>query len=166
MDFETSDSDIRNVEKITQLVRKADYAKALRLTQELKRKHRTKAIYQIREAVLIGDQEADDPKLMAKNKKTAAKILAKFIKHADKFDEDTRSLLMNEYFWFSEKPRDQYGLGQRLVETGNLKGFYSQGVGAAFYAYLMMKKGQVSQSQKWASIAEKAGLLVCLQSGF
>ncbi|MGZ3799412.1 MAG: hypothetical protein ACXVCA_01995 [Bdellovibrio sp.] len=156
MDFEISDLDIVNTEKISLLVRKAQYSEALRFVRELKAKNKNKAIYHIQESALLGDQPTNDPAMIKRQKKTAANSLKRFIKHADEFNENTKNFLLNEYYWFAEKPQEQFLFGQKLVTSGNLNGYYSQGVGSAFYAYLLMKKGKVSEAQKWALISEKA----------
>lgn len=156
MDFGTSNLDIQNIKKINLLVRKAKHTEALRSVRKLKAKYKNKAIYCIQEAVLLGDQSTGDPKKIKRQKAVAAKNLKRFVKHADKFNDNMKNFLLNEYYWFAEKPQDQFIFGRELVNSGNFNGYYSQGVGSAYYAHSLMKKGKVSEAKKWALISEKA----------
>lgn len=158
MDFTVDATDEKYKAKVKELVHKAQYAKALQLSREMKKKYKHKAIYYIDEAVLIGDQPSNDPIIGIAKKKKAARLLKPFVRYADKMEGIYRVRFLNEYYWFSEQPQKQYELGVETVNTGVFRGYYSQGVGASFYAHQLMKKGKISQAQKWAKISEKAWL--------
>lgn len=70
--------------------------------------------------------------------------------------EQNRMRTRNEYYWFSQQYLKQYKLGVEGVEAGSLRSYYSQGVGAANYAYKLGLSGKVKLAVRWAKIAESA----------
>lgn len=86
----------------------------------------------------------------------AANNLKPYLRKMHGIPQKFRIRTRNEYYWFSQQHKKQYNLGVKLVKSGNLRSYYSQGVGAANYAYKLSLKGQIKRSLRWAKIAEKA----------
>ena len=59
----------------------------------------------------------------------------------------------NELFYHSGSFKYQALLGRPQANAGEIGGLYSFGVGAAFYAAELMRRGQVLRAQRWATDA-------------
>lgn len=106
-------------------------------------------------ASVLATLNAEDAFVLSDHKrriifKKAASKLKELLKYARSCDDNLRSRNRNEYYWFSEQHKKQYFFGKKLVKSGENKGYYSSGVGAANLAYKLAKAGKEQESHKWA----------------
>jgi hypothetical protein len=80
----------------------------------------------------------------------AAKKLRPLLYSTKGATERLKGRNINEYYWFSEQHKKQYLFGKKEVALGINNGFYSQGVGAANYAYNLFKEGKKTVGLRWA----------------
>jgi hypothetical protein len=88
--------------------------------------------------------------------KLAAKKMKKLLYSTKGCEYNLKARNINEYYWFSQQHKKQYDFGVKCVKNGDLPGLYSQGVGAANYAYKLMLKGKINLSLKWAEKSQLA----------
>jgi len=98
------------------------------------------------------------PKRRAEGMKKAAANLKPLLKKMRGQDGLARFRARNEYYWFSQQHKKQYDLGVEGVRRGMVRAYYSQGVGAANYAYKILRKGSSKRGLRWAKTAERAWL--------
>lgn len=136
-------------------VKKANYKKALILAQKLKKDFKGNVLAEAYYATVLGDYaEFANTKATRRFKKEAAKILLKSTKKLRGINLFWSSRIRNEYYYHSGQFKKQYLLGKELVQKSHDKGrYYTQGVGAANYAYELATKGKKKLSEKWARIA-------------
>lgn len=137
--------------KVRAWIGKAQYKTAYKyLLKEYKRYPQSYYI-----ASALATLNAEDAFVLSDSKRKAifrraASKLKELLKYARSCDDNLRSRNRNEYYWFSEQHKKQYLFGEKLVKDGEMKGYYSSGVGAANLAYKLAKMGKEKESQKWA----------------
>jgi hypothetical protein len=135
------------------LVRRARYEDALR---EAKRRRRAQpgnpyAIYHY--AVLLGDcQDGLGSAAVERNRRAAVRLLRPLMRRLSAFAPSHRPSVRNEYYWFSRQRLKQYRLGLEAVRRRD----YSQGVGAAWHALDLARRGRRARARYWARVAERA----------
>lgn len=86
----------------------------------------------------------------------AAKKLRVLLYSVKGASERLKSRNINEYYWFSDQPKKQYLFGVKCVALGEKSGLYSQGVGAANYAFLLLTEGKRAIGLRWAQKSQMA----------
>lgn len=147
----------RDGAKIFALVRRARYREALILADGYRREHPLDPYYVYRYAVLLGDrQDGLAPPVIEKNRREAVRLLKPLMLRLRCFEAAERARIRNEYYWFGRKRIAQWKLGQAEEARGSWRGAYSCGVGAAWHAYDLAKKGRWSRARRWAREARAA----------
>jgi len=142
---------------IFELIKKADYKKALDLAAKLANENKDCVFAQATYASVLGDfAEFNDTTNSKSLKKKAAKLLYKLTRRLKNQDIKTVGYVRNEYYYHSGQFKKQYELGCELARRGATYPYYTQGVGASNYAYQLALKRQFVKARKWAKKAVQA----------
>lgn len=142
---------------LTKFIYNADYLSAVKYLKEQKKKFPKNFYIETNLATLPYENAFYLPR---KKKELAfakaASSLKPYLKKMRGIPEQNRMRIRNEYYWFSQQYLKQYKLGVDGVKAGSLRSYYSQGVGAANYAYKLGLSGKIKLAVRWAKIAESA----------
>jgi len=149
----------KEIIKIKKFVYRAEYIKALQYANYVLKKFPNNFKLKVNYASILGDAaEMLSPVKRAEQKKKSIEIMRKLLSEA-RWHQKSRELyvLKNEYYWQTAQHFKQYQLGVREVRASNSSGgYYSQGVGAAWHAYFLAKRGQLKRAIYWAKISINA----------
>jgi hypothetical protein len=112
-------------------------------------------------ASMLATLNAEDAWVLPEKEKNkafneAAKKLRRLLYSVKGASPRLRSRNINEYYWFSQQHKKQYDLGVKRVALGEISGLYSQGVGAANYAYKLSLEGKKAIALRWAKKSQLA----------
>ncbi|MDE2490009.1 MAG: hypothetical protein KGM24_04130 [Elusimicrobia bacterium] len=139
------------------LVRKARYKDALRAAKKRWRAQpgNPYAVYSY--AVLLGDcQDGLSLAVVERNRRSAVRLLKPLMRRLSAFAPAHRPSIRNEYYWFSRQRLKQYRIGIEEVRAGRRRGTCSQGVGAAWHALDLARRGRLARARRWARASERA----------
>lgn len=144
-------------QRIRQCVGAANYIGALKLARALYQKYPNEIFVKYRYANLLADTALYTT--LPNRKKMhqeAMKLFAKMMRSLKGVPQPLRGNIRNEYYYFSDQYLKQYRLGRERVRQGERLGVFSEGVGASFHAYELLKKGQRMAALKWAKKSVQA----------
>lgn len=143
---------------IFESVRHADYERAMRTAEEAWKTSPGDFAVCCDYASLLGDYaEFCAPAMAKKLRMKSIRMMRSLLRRTHvEYDRQVVAYLRNEYYWQTKKRRAQYDLGTQLVKEGYHKGYYSQGVGAAWSAFDHARRGQIKRASHWARLAIKA----------
>lgn len=141
--------------KIRRAVMKADYEKAFKFTEEALGMFPGVPFAVLDHFTVMADYglTVGGAKGRRLHKKGTEGLLS-LMRKLRSFKEEERIIVKNEVYYQTKQFKKQYELG--IVEykkSKKLVNFYSSGVGAAWYANEMFKKGQIKRCQSWAKKA-------------
>lgn len=139
-------------------VHRADYGAALKAADKWRRRHPGDFSVAAHYASVLGDYAEQFPagkrkRLQAKSVRIMRSLL---LRTACRPHPRVVGMLKNEYFWQTKQRRKQYQLGVWEARRGTKGGYYSQGVGAAWHALELARRGQRLRARRWADRAVTA----------
>lgn len=139
-------------------VRKADYKKAFAVIKKYKKLYPTDFAVCRYYAAMLGDYAQTCRNLKQRRLHGQSIRLMRDLLRRTRCEPNRRivTTLRNEYYYQTGQFKKQYELGVSTVRAGDRRGYYSQGVGAAWHAYGLAKKRQISRARKWARRAVTA----------
>jgi tetratricopeptide (TPR) repeat protein len=151
------------INQATKKVFEANYAEALKITIEGIKKFPNNFALQSDLASLIGDySEIINEPLKNKMIEKSKEIFNRLNKEVDDQPKDDFFTFKNEYYYRFARYKEQYELGLSRVDyywnkkemaTKGFRGYYSQGVGAANYARILIKEGNKKLALDYAQKA-------------
>lgn len=139
-------------------VKRGDYPGAMRKATAYRTRYPRDFAVLLEYAWVLGDYAArlkPGPRRQAKARSLRLmRALLRRCRH--EHDRDLVSTLRNEFYWQTKNRRAQYDLGTRDLERGDNLGCYSQGVGAAWHAYELARRGLWARARAWAHLARTA----------
>ena len=144
-------------EKVRGHIRLAQYKTAFKYLTKMQKKYPQSYFI----ASLLATLNAEDAWVLPEKQKDkafdiAAKKLKVLLKYSRGATVGLRKRNYNEYYWFAQFHKKQYDFGKKRVLNGEIHGLYSQGVGAANYAYKLMREGKKTLGLKWAQKSVEA----------
>lgn len=135
----------------------ADYGKAIRILTPVYKKYpcdfRVINFY----ASTLADYGECQPESEKKRlKKRGCELLRGLLKRLRGMSRELGYSTRNEYYYHSAQHDKQYRLGVECVRAGEKRGYYSQGVGAAWHAYGHARNGRKYLAEMWAKRAIRA----------
>ena len=145
-------------EQVIRAVKKADYAKAYKLAKHAYKTFPDVPFSEVDFYTVAADYAAICGGVKGKKLHTESVMgLRSVMRKLMRFEPYQRNILRNEYYFQTRQFKKQYELGiEEYKSTKSYRAFYSSGVGAAWYANEMFKKGQVRRSQSWAQKSVEA----------
>lgn len=145
-------------EQVTRAVKKADYAKAYKIAKHAYKTFPDVPFSEVDLYTVAADYAAICGGVKGKRLHRESVIgLRSVMRKLMRFDQTQRNILRNEYYFQTRQFKKQYELGiEEYKTTKSYRAFYSSGVGAAWYANEMFKKGQVKRCQSWAQKSVEA----------
>lgn len=138
-------------------IHRADYASALKITKVWLKTYPGMFDAEELYASVLGDYAEFVPPVRRKKFKAESirrlRALTLRLRHQN---VSARHHVRNEFYWQTKKYRAQYKLGVSVVKTGDKRGYYSQGVGAAWHARTLYSSGQVRKARQWAWLSVSA----------
>jgi hypothetical protein len=135
----------------------ADYPKAIRiLTPVYKNYRRDFRVINFYASTLADYGECRPEKEKRKLKKRGCVLLRGLLRRLRGRSRELGYSTRNEYYYHSAQYDKQYRLGVECVRAGEKRGYYSQGVGAAWHAYGHARTGHSSLAEMWAKRAIRA----------
>lgn len=138
--------------RLYRLVYAADYRGALALAAEFLRRHPGDFGAAYHYASLLGDRAESLPPAARRKMKARSVALMRELLRRPRAAPSERVLLAlrNEYFWQTSNRVAQYELGVAEARSGDFRGNYSQGVGAAWRAFELAQRGRRKRAAVWA----------------
>lgn len=135
----------------------ADYGKAIRILAPVYKKHPCDfRVINFYASTLADYGECRPEKEKKKLKKRGCDLLRGLLRRLRGMSRELGYSTRNEYYYHSAQHDKQYHLGVECVRAGEKRGYYSQGVGAAWHAYGHARKGRNSLAEMWAKRAIRA----------
>jgi hypothetical protein len=145
--------------KIRRMSNSARFDEAYALAKKHMALHPEVLLFAYCEAVMSAEDDTGfTPTEVRARYKSAAKKLRRLLRRMRGATPWLRAAIRNEYYWFSRQPLKQYRLGREQTAKGNLRSYYSQGVGAVEVAKGFARKGRRGRALVWARKSEKAWL--------
>lgn len=140
--------------RIRKLANSGQNKKAYNLANELTKKHPERLEFKYYKIVFSAEETRGfTEKEIAIRYKKAALELRPLTQKLRGVEENLARVIKNEYYWFSQQPYKQYKHGVYTVTNGNLRGYYSQGVGACQVSYSYALQGKKALAFRWAKIS-------------
>ena len=157
MKFKEAPEVLETAKTLRELVYRAEYKKALKISEKLYRKYPKNAYAIFLYAVQIGDSVVSgfDPKAKPV-KKIATRMLVPLLKRMREIPVERRMALRNEVYWFSGEGNKQYRLGFNEVKRGEKIGYYSMGVGGWCVARKYALARKTVLAKRWAEKSIRA----------
>ncbi len=145
---------LKRIDDIGRSIEKADYVSALRKAEAFYRENPRHVAARERYATMLADA-ALYTKLPGRErmKAKAIRILRELLRSLRGVPFGVRGSIRNEYYYHTGQYLKQYRLGIELVRKGDKSSYFSQGVGASWYAFELMHKGQVARGRRWAEVS-------------
>lgn len=139
-------------------VKRGDYPGAMRKAAVYRARHPRDFAVLLEYAWVLGDYSTRlEPGPRRKAKARSLRLMRALLRRCrHEHDRDLVSTLRNEFYWQTKNRRAQYDLGTRDLKRGDKLGCYSQGVGAAWHAYELARRGLWSRARAWARRARTA----------
>jgi hypothetical protein len=135
----------------------ADYRKAIGILSKVYRKYpKDSRVVSFYASTLADYGYALPPKKAEALRKRACALLQGLLCRLRGVPFNLAYSTRNEYYYHSRQHDKQYHLGVEIVERGERRAYYSQGVGAAWHSYPHAKAGRWHLAKLWAKRAVRA----------
>lgn len=129
----------------------ADYQKAIKILTPVYEKYpRDFRVINFYASTLADYGECQPENERKRLKKRGCELLYGLLKRLRGMSRELGYSTRNEYYYHSAQHNKQYHLGVECVRAGEKRGYYSQGVGAAWHAFGHAKNGRNSLAEMWA----------------
>lgn len=145
-------------ERLSRFIYRADYRGALTLAAEHLRRHPDDFDAAHHYASVLGDRAESLPAAARGRMRARSVALMRQLLRRPRAAPSQGVLfaLRNEYFWQTGNRAAQYALGVAEARSGDRRGNYSQGVGAAWRALELAQRGRRGRAEVWARRAVAA----------
>jgi len=139
-------------------VKSAEYKKAFQTIEKALKIWPNDFLVKSSYASILGDYgEHCSPKVRKKCKKRACDIYRELMKQLRGKGNEVISSVLNEYYYHSAQRKKQYIHGVKTAAKGlKARGYYSQGVGAAWHAAELAQKQSAYWADFWARRAVRS----------
>lgn len=132
----------------------ADYGKAIRILAPVYKKYpRDFRVINFYASTLADYGECRPENERRRLKKRGCELLYGLLMRLRGMSRELGYSTRNEYYYHSAQHDKQYHLGVECVRAGEKRGYYSQGVGAAWHAYGHARNGRTALAEMWAKRA-------------
>jgi len=139
-------------------VKSADYKKAFQIIEKALKIWPDDFLILADYACILGDYaESRSSLLCQKYKRKACEIFKGLMRQLRGKSDNVVAYVLNEYYYHSGQRKKQYSHGVKTVSKGlKARGYYSQGVGAAWHASELARNRSAHWAHFWAKRAIKA----------